>query len=196
PRRPTGCAYGWGCRASSSGWRTPGAPPTSAPGTPGPTAAGPPTTPAAPRRRARTPTGPACGVGANRMAPSGPRGLRLLARCRLRGLRRSTCRCFAVRHRAARRGRAPARRKRGRAAVGSHGQDVGLFDLDAVVDRVDELVGDLLDLALAAAEVVLADVAFVLHHLQFVVAVAADVAHRHLGFLRHVVHRLDEVAAA
>src|SRR5690606_13361588 len=77
----------------------------------------------------------------------------------------------------------------------SYRQDVGLFRLGALVDLVRELVGELLHLGLAASQLVLAQLAFLLHELELIVGVAADVPDRDLGLLGHLVDGLHQVAA-
>src|SRR5690606_34876050 len=71
-----------------------------------------------------------------------------------------------------------------------------LLGLDHLIDVLDGLVGDLLDLALDAALVVLADCLFLQQLLALLVGVAADVADRHLGGFTLGVDQLAQLAAA
>src|SRR5690606_8248865 len=68
--------------------------------------------------------------------------------------------------------------------------------LDHLVHGLDGLVGDLLDLVLAAALLVLADFLFLQQVLDLLVSVAADVADRDLGVLAFLVHHLGQLAAS
>src|SRR5690606_442595 len=68
--------------------------------------------------------------------------------------------------------------------------------LDHLVDVLDRLVGDLLDLVLGAAHVVLADLLFLQQVLDLLVGVAADVADGDLGVLALAGHDLGQLTAA
>src|SRR5690606_17725485 len=68
--------------------------------------------------------------------------------------------------------------------------------LDHLVDVLDRLVGDLLDLVLGAAHVVLGDLLFLQQVLDLLVGVAADVADRDLGVLAFAGHDLGQLTAA
>src|SRR4051812_1102966 len=74
--------------------------------------------------------------------------------------------------------------------------DLGLFGLQRVVELGHARVGELLELLLGAALVVLAGLAGVLELAQVVHHVAADVADRHATLLGDVPDDLDELPAA
>src|SRR3954454_20943627 len=74
--------------------------------------------------------------------------------------------------------------------------DLGLFGLQRVVELGHPRVGQLLQLGLGAALVVLAGLAGVLELAQVVHHVAADVADRDATLLGDVPHHLDELTAA
>src|SRR5690554_1352574 len=67
--------------------------------------------------------------------------------------------------------------------------------LHHLVHGLDGLVGDLLDLGVAAALLVLADFLFLQQVLGLLVGVAADVADRDLGVLAFLVHHLGQLTA-
>src|SRR5690554_6070581 len=68
--------------------------------------------------------------------------------------------------------------------------------LDHLVDVLDRLVGDLLDLVLAATLLILGDLLFLEQFLGLLDGVAADGADRDLGILALAVHHLGQLLAA
>src|SRR6478672_2213935 len=82
------------------------------------------------------------------------------------------------------------------AAGRSDGHQFLFLALDHLVDVLDRAVGDLLDIGLGAARLVLGDLLFLQQSLDLGVGIAADVADRNLRVLALAVHDLGEVAAA
>src|SRR6266540_2405617 len=77
----------------------------------------------------------------------------------------------------------------------SNFEDLGLFLLQQLVDRVRVLVGELLHPLLGTVLLVAADLPLVDELLQMVHDVAAHVAHGDSAVLRHLAHDLDELLA-
>ena len=74
-------------------------------------------------------------------------------------------------------------------------QDLFFLTLEQLFDLGDAAVGELLQLGLGPALLVLADLALLAQLAQVVHAVAADVAHRDPALLREPVHDLDQLLA-